>query len=204
MRFQSHGFHRSSYLSFIAAWSGANAVGAALGTAIGWSLLWSVFASQADSNSSDMLGLFLLIPAIGVGIGIGQYLVIRRFLPKAGRWVLATGAGWLLGFAADTAMQRMGNPSALFGFAAAGFLQGCLQWLLLRQRGSFTILWPLASTTGWALSGFVYNLVNEPIHAAFTPHRFEAASLSLTWAVAALFFGMATSLVILRLLTRGE
>jgi hypothetical protein len=188
----------------MAAWSGANAACAALGAAVGWTLLWFIYANLHDTVSFDFLGIFVFMPAIGAGIGTGQYLVIRRFLPQTTGWILATAAGWLLGFASDYAIQSVGVPSPMFGFASAGFLQGCLQWLVLRQRGRFTILWPLASTVGWTVSGFVYNRVNEPIHAVFSPNRFDTAASSLTWAAAALFFGLATSLVILRLLTRSE
>ena len=94
----------------------------------------------------------------GLVIGILQWLVLRRQLPRASWWILASVLGFALAHVlGDTAPPPLGLPmtGGMFG-AVAGALVGVPQWLVLRRRVPRAGWWVLASVGGWyaALSLF--------------------------------------------------
>jgi hypothetical protein len=108
--------------------------------------------------AEDYLGLFFIVPAIGLLIGAVQYGMLRRVLPRMGWWVLVTVGGWLLGMflvSAFTRLQWMGpfnlNPIYLLFGLSIGFGQ----WLVLRRRVPAAGWWPVASLLGWGLVALV-------------------------------------------------
>lgn len=86
---------------------------------------------------------------IGASLGITQWLVLRRQIPQAYLWVLASGLGGVavgaLGFAMGGAV---GGP---LGGAVIGASLGIPQWLVLRHRVSQAYMWVLISIVGFAL-----------------------------------------------------
>ncbi len=96
---------------------------------------------------------------LGIGIGVLQWLVLRRRVSGAGWWVLASAAGgygiWQLGFTGYSDSLEMSYVS-LLGWtgvvALSGAVTGTLQWLILRGQVSRAGWWVLASTVGWGLS----------------------------------------------------
>ncbi len=101
-----------------------------------------------------------LFSAIGFGIGVGlpQWLVLRRRVSGAGWWVLASAAGgygiWQAGFTgySDSLSLSYGSLLGWTGVVAlSGAVTGTLQWLVLRGQVSRAGWWVLASTVGWGL-----------------------------------------------------
>ncbi len=99
------------------------------------------------------LQVVLAVPAAGVllgSIGLAQWTVLRRHVPRAGRWVAWTAAGWLAGLAVFTAftapLWQPGQAPALV--AAIGVLGGLVMALSMAAvtgRGAVLLL---RGTTG--------------------------------------------------------
>ena len=70
---------------------------------------------------------------IGVGVGSGQWLLLRRSFPHAGWWIVANAAGWTGGALAFIATQAIVRSDlSLLAFAAIlGAVLGMITWLCL-------------------------------------------------------------------------
>ncbi|HEY1016577.1 MAG TPA: hypothetical protein VGE07_27950 [Herpetosiphonaceae bacterium] len=109
-----------------------------------------------DANYWLYAVIFLLIN--GAWAGLAQWLALRRALPGARRWILATIAGYVGG-------------SALFGFQGTSWLAilvatviaGSLQWLVLRSR---------VRGAGWWIAACI---INTLVGMRFSPWLFESA-----------------------------
>ena len=96
------------------------------------------------------------VPMLWLGLGIAQWLVLRRHVPQAGWWVLASAAGWLGGFALLYLFPK-GVPGqatnyeaiALLFALALGASLGVMQWLVLRRHFAQAGWWVLASIVAW-------------------------------------------------------
>ncbi len=80
------------------------------------------------TNSSPNINLAFIV--MGLSIGVGQWLLLRRRLPWAGWWIAANAAGWGL-----LALITEGNSIGQFGLFFLGFLPACataltLAWLM--------------------------------------------------------------------------
>ena len=120
-------------------WVGATSVGWAVG---------GVVLSACIGSFGDDIGNVAGNAALGLLAGIGQWLVLRQWLDKAGWWVLASAGGWLLVVSVGEAMQGLvgENAGGLILTIGLGFVPGILQWLLLRRLVARTGWWVLAST----------------------------------------------------------
>jgi len=80
------------HLAWAASWTWATA----LGWAIGGSLAVTMYGGITGLNRGELglVGGALLGPVGGVGIGVGQWLLLRRHLPAAGWWIVATVGAW--------------------------------------------------------------------------------------------------------------
>lgn len=74
----------------------------------------------------SLLSLDLAFIVLGLSIGLGQWLVLRRRLPRAGWWIAANGAGWgLLALIVD------GNSINQYGLFTLGFFPASVTALML-------------------------------------------------------------------------
>ena len=131
-------------------------------------LLWGLFTFVRTIELFDLtvtqihaLGplLDLVFFGIGSGIGVGllQWLVLRRRVSVACWWVLASTAA-AVGVARAV---TQGNGQSLQGYglllswpgvvALGGAVTGTLQWLVLRGQVARAGWWVLVSTVGWVL-----------------------------------------------------
>jgi hypothetical protein len=105
------------------------------------------------------------VPFVGLSFGIMQWLILRRYMPRAGWWVLVSTLGWILGFGvlalagkfAENLVPSAIQPevSALVFFLAAGVSLGILQWLVLRRHMLQAGWWVLANVVGWGILGLI-------------------------------------------------
>ena len=82
---------------------------------------------------------------MGASVGIAQWLVLRRQVSWAGRWVLASTVGMAVGQVLSGAVS-VGEGYVMFGASV-----GIAQWLVLRRRVSQAGWWVLASTMCFAV-----------------------------------------------------
>jgi hypothetical protein len=111
----------------------------------------------------DLLGGFTLLGILG---GIAQWRLLRRGVPGAGRWVLASGLGYAVGggagvaavvLVADAVDQALGGGLVAFaavlallgavGGATGGAVTATVLVRLLRQPASPVLPHPTAATT---------------------------------------------------------
>jgi hypothetical protein len=116
-------------------------------TGVGWAV-GGVVLSACIGSLGDDLGNVAGNAALGLLAGIGQWLVLRQWLDKAGWWVLVSAGGWLLAVSVGEVLQGMlgENVGGLILTIGLGFVPGILQWLLLRRQGARAGWWVLAST----------------------------------------------------------
>jgi hypothetical protein len=105
------------------------------------------------------------VPFVGFSFGVMQWLVLRRHIPRAGWWVLASTAGWIAGLGVPAVVFKVVEgvaPGAIepevFAvafFVAVGTAVGMLQWLVLRRHAPQAGWWVLASIVGWAALGLI-------------------------------------------------
>jgi hypothetical protein len=107
------------YLPHMGWWVAATIAGWLLGVFLtlipGW-LSWT----------NPLLNLDLAFVVVGLSIGVGQWLLLRRRLSQAGWWIGANVAGWGL-----LALITEGNSIGQFGLFASGFFPACATGLML-------------------------------------------------------------------------
>ena len=114
-------------------WVLASAIGAAVGlvvvdaTDLGTSPITfdgSRFGLQVGAVTGVM---------VGASIGVAQWLVLRRWLSRAGWWILTSVAGWTTGWAVGWAVGGVGH-FVVPGVLGGTFTGAALVWLLQRQQ----------------------------------------------------------------------
>ena len=109
--------------------------------------------------TEDFLLIYVFLPLMGLLTGLLQYLLLRRYLPRMGGWVVATLLGWLLLAVALYLVSTLVSRAVIVGTGwstvlAMVLIGGALalpQWLVLRRRvpraagGSY----PVSSAGGW-------------------------------------------------------
>ena len=76
--------------------------------------------------TNTVLSLDLAFLIMGLSIGVGQWLLLRQRLPRAGWWIGANVVGWGI-----LALVTKGNSMGQFGLFALGFLPACVTALVL-------------------------------------------------------------------------
>ena len=143
------------YLSQAGWWIVATVVGFAVGVPVlAWLRPWpGLLAADPHSTVSEAAGYVggwaLDGAVLGLAVGLAQWLLLRRHLPRAGWWVLATAVGWVLTTAARGSLDVVSDTSYLSGPAqvvlvipllvtvvgALGLITGMsLVWLLRQPR----------------------------------------------------------------------
>ncbi|MGH2621769.1 MAG: hypothetical protein ACRDHG_14540 [Anaerolineales bacterium] len=152
-------------------WLVASAVGSGVGV-VSWVSVGSMAEALGITPQAGISGA--LIPglvgaAFGAPSGIAQWIVLRRHVQLAGRWVTATTLGYaavfLLGslfFSGEGAVDLPPGQQVLLGGllgAAVAIPPSILQWLLvLRTQLPRAGTWIVASLFSWAL-GFAVSFL---------------------------------------------
>jgi hypothetical protein len=166
-------------------------LGWVVATTIGWLVGFAIceaFSAFLKSLNSDGL-------VIGTGVGIAQWLVLRRQVGGARWWILASiigfGIGKVLG---DQVAANLGGLVGIaLGGATIGLTAGALQWIELRRQGADPGMWVVASTIGWAAGWLLIGSIDEPGGA-------PSASAYVVGSVGAAVAGVITGASMVRLL----
>ena len=118
-----------------------------------------IYVNGVQHITEDYLGLYIIIPIIGLLIGLVQYGLLRSYLPRIGGWILVTAGGWLLGMLMIALSYRLKWLDPTRNFDAVFFLMGLsigiAQWFLLRRRLSRAGWWIAANLAGWGLLALI-------------------------------------------------
>lgn len=124
-------------------WVVATALAAGVAWAIG--MLPSTLAETATVNSMVLVGGAVLLGAVLVAsIGFAQWLVLRRYIEKAGWWVLANAVAWPLGVAVPfigLAMVPEGAPVVVW--VVVGVVSGFLMGAVVGAITGIALVWLL-------------------------------------------------------------
>lgn len=118
-----------------------------------------IYVNGIPRITEDYLYLYFFIPTVSLLTGAFQSMLLRRYLPRMGGWVLATAGGWLLGILLvlipDWLHWRNGYRDLDQAFLSLGLAIGIVQWLLLRRQLSHAGWWIAANVVGWGLLALV-------------------------------------------------
>lgn len=93
----------------------------------GWLLGAFLILTHGWLNPTNtVLSLDLAFLLMGLSIGVGQWLLLRQRLPRAGWWIGANVVGWSI-----LALVTNGNSMGQFGLFALGLLPACATALML-------------------------------------------------------------------------
>ena len=141
--FQKHGA-----LNVLLGWILANALGVA---GIGVMLLLLPLLRWIPGRLLSSL-------AIGLPIGLAQWIALRRLTPISILWIWSIFAGLLLGLPLGSKVAGViglvDDESILtlaVIYAIMGFLVGLVQWFFLRGHSARASFWPLCSAAGLGL-----------------------------------------------------
>ena len=125
------------------------------------------FVDNAEGLQPTLLDQYMgssLFALAGATIGFGQWLALRKILPRSAWWILASGAGWLAWYwtfliVGAAAAELLGPALAQFvPWLIIGLWTGLFQWLFLRQyypRAEVwlpvTILAVIIGASGWSV-----------------------------------------------------
>jgi len=145
-------------------WATATTFGVVLGFALSFAIIAAGKLAIRGLNEDRVMG-YVLAPALGIGLAVLQWLILRQHIATARWWIFATLGGWLLAY--GVLQFATGSASALTAWAAQtdttiysvvimlalGLSLGVVQWLVLRVHIKWASAWILASMIGFALTG---------------------------------------------------
>jgi hypothetical protein len=136
-----------------------------------WSLLWIGVNALSFPISIALAQLLIKyagevagFSVFGIIIGFTQWLLLRKFLPGSGWWVLITTLALALGIVGVNligAVMYWEYISSIFAFIMLGLTVGILQTFLLRRYLKYVNLWLLVSVIGWG-GGAGISMVRMP------------------------------------------
>ena len=145
-------------------------LGWVIANVLGFGVLGAI--SLVASSIPLLTSMFMSALAVGIPVGLAQWIALRRLAQVSIVWVLSVSIGLLMALLTLRVM-----PDGLLGFADdesisvlvlstvfIGLLVGTIQWLLLRSQFSRALVWPLASSVGTGVASWLVlatGLINE-------------------------------------------
>lgn len=152
---------RMSGIKVLFSWIGLTLLAFPLGGLLGWGV-----GGHVDGIAPALIGGALT----GVGVGLAQWILLRRDLSMGPLWIPATGvalaAGLSVGAAVvgyETDTSSLATMGAISG-AAVGIAQG----LLLRKKFSLWAAWMIAMPVMWAVAWVVTATAGIDVDNQFT------------------------------------
>ena len=104
---------------------------------------------QALILTVDGLGASMLF--VGLGMGLGQWLLLRKYLKHSAGWILATGLAMLLEGLFRWSLPPDINPGLIgpLTIPAGAILLAVCQWFVLRGRVPHAGWWVVICIAGW-------------------------------------------------------
>jgi hypothetical protein len=133
-------------------WAGLSLLGIPLAGYLGWGV-----AGHVDSLMPALIGGALT----GAGIGLAQWLMLRRSLGVGLEWIVATSAGLAVGLAIGAAVVGYETTTSqlLIMGAIQGAFVGIAQGMVLRDKFSLWQAWMVAMPLFFSISWVVTDVV---------------------------------------------
>lgn len=148
----------------------------------------TVVVSGQQHITEDFLLVYLLLPVIGVFSGVAQALWLRRSLPQARGWALATLMGWLLPLGVGALLSALFpapgevSPGLMAaGLALVGGSIGLPQWLVLRRHLAYAWVWLVALAAAWGMVGLLNQVSTQPEVLLLAVALLPALTTALAW-----------------------
>jgi purine nucleosidase/pyrimidine-specific ribonucleoside hydrolase len=126
-----------------------------------------IYVNGVRHFTEDYLAAYTFVPTVGLVTGVWQYVLLRRYRPQWGWWVLATTGGWLLGmllFLMTGGLESVyRSPHLALMFLVTGLAVGSAHWLLLRRRLTQAGWWMAANVAGWGLLALITMASAPPV-----------------------------------------
>jgi hypothetical protein len=87
--------------------------------------------------------------AVGITVGLAQWVLLRKQIERSELWVLASGIGWAAGRGLVVAV--LPPQATVLAGGIIGAALGLAQWLVLRNRIVRSWWWIIVSGLGWAV-----------------------------------------------------
>jgi hypothetical protein len=144
-----------------ARWIVASSIGWAAGLASGE--LLTLGAAKIPWINPDRFFGFAALISLGISLGITQWIVMRRYIPRPARWVAASLTGYLLCLLILAGgnlvkLRRIGVWDDVLLLGLLGSAIGACQWWILRKYYRKAGLWVLATAAGFLV--FVILIAN--------------------------------------------
>ena len=152
--------------SFWAEWVAASTAGIFLGAVAIYALIFLAKAIVPGVNEDRLFGV-AMFPFLAVFLSTLQWIVLRRYVPRSGWWIMATIGGLIVAMAVSAGLVMvmskalgLGNQESLqyvspVVMTVVGFVLGLAQLLVLHRNIRQSHWWVLASTFGW----FILSLI---------------------------------------------
>jgi hypothetical protein len=105
---------------------------------------------------------YVAFPFVGLTLGFSQWFLIRRYLPRAKRWILANTLSYSLSMflliLLDPFFEAMTDYRDYIGFVVVG-IASLLLWLVIRRRFTRSLGWTLVSGIGLAIFFYAIRIV---------------------------------------------
>ncbi len=159
------------WLGVWALWTVLAAVGGIAGGAVTWSWATEVIArgfvtAGRTAEVAAVLALAGLATGVAAGVigGLGEWLLLRRWVSGAGWWIVVTAVGRAVGWSlaltvgwlwSELVVSSTGSGAAgILGLDVGGLVGGSAvglsQWIVLRRWVPRSLLWIAASAVGGA------------------------------------------------------
>lgn len=150
--------------SFWAAWVVASTAGIFLGFIAMYALIFLIKAIVPGVNEDRLFGV-AMFPFLAVFLSTLQWIVLRRYVPRSGWWIMATIGGLVVAMAVSAGVvmiisKALGDQQSLqyispVVMTVVGLMLGLAQLLVLHRYIRQPHWWMLASALGW----FILSLI---------------------------------------------
>lgn len=145
----------------IFSWLGLTLLAFPVAGLVGWTV-----SGHVDAVAPALIGGALT----GAGVGLVQWLFLRRDLGVGPVWILATAVGLAIGLSVGAAVvdyETSASSLAIMG-AISGVPVGLAQGLLLRSKFSLWAAWTIAMPVMWAAAWVVTEAAGIKVSNQFT------------------------------------
>ncbi len=157
---------RNTELKFWLMWVVASTAAILTSSVVLYALILIAKAISPNINEDQVFGV-IMFPIAATMLGVFQWFVLRKRIPKFGWWILATAVGLgggialavvtVQAFSHITGQEEYWNyrPGLLMVFLLIGFFLALAQLPILWHHFRGSLLWLLASMIGWLVLGLI-------------------------------------------------